>query len=176
VNLYAFVGNDGVGEIDILGMVSPQCLEASKAVIEQGLKLLQELSEYDLARDAIGGEQHRGGLTKPGGHYRKIIELQNGVRRKLAHAYRMCKDDDDGNGLSSKKITMPYMELYELGGRAIPVPPGVAPLPGGGGPPPWVGGFNSDGVVLGALGMASLKLIKVAQKCTIVVWEMAYAN
>jgi len=171
VNLYGFVGNDGVNQWDLLGLASPACIEASLAALNQGIKLVEELLKYDPVEDAKGGHKTPGGgITVPGGHYRKIKELQRGLKNKLAKAVEKCKDDDDW----SDRRPMPYNSLDELSNRPIVVPGGIPALS-----PGDIGGvrpFNSDGVVLIALGGAALKLVDATGKCTIVLWEMATAH
>jgi RHS repeat-associated protein len=170
VNLYGFVGNDGVNRWDVLGLASPECIEASLKALEQGQKLLKELLKYDPVEDAKGDHQHAHGITKPGGHYKEIKDLQRGLRNKLKTAYEKCKDDDGG----PDKRPMPYRTLNELANQPVTVPPGIVAID-----PQDIGGirgFNSDAAVLFALGGAALKLVDAGGKCVIVLWEGAMAG
>ena len=165
VNLYGFVGNDGVNRLDVLGLASPECIEASLKALEQGQKLLKELLKYDPVEDAKGGHQHAHGITKPGGHYKEIKDLQRGLRNKLKTAYEKCKDDDGG----PDERPMPYRTLNEVANQPIVVPPGIVAID-----PQDIGGirgFNSDAAILIALGGAALKLVDAGGKCVVVLWE-----
>ena len=165
MNLYGFVNNDGVNSWDVLGMASPECIEASLNALEQGQKLLKELLKYDPIEDAKGGHVHAHGITKPGGHYKEIKDLQRGLRNKLKTAYEKCKDDDSG----PDKRPMPYRTLNDLANQPITVPPGIVAID-----PQDIGGirgFDSDGAILVALGGAALELVGAGGKCVIVLWE-----
>ena len=169
VNLYGCVQNDGVNRWDLLGMASPECIEASLAALEQGQKLLKELLKYDPIEDAKGGHVHAYGITKPGGHYKEIKDLQRGLKNKLKTAYEKCKDDDD----KPDKRPMPYRTLNELANKPIQVPPGIVGAPGD---PGGIQPFSSDEFIFVGLGGAALKLVNATGKCVIVLWEGAMAG
>jgi hypothetical protein len=61
--------------------------------------LLAELRAYDPVLDGKGGFPMRGGkLTKPGGHFQKIKDLQQGIKNDLARYNKECRDKDNGDG------------------------------------------------------------------------------
>ena len=171
------VANDPVNRWDLLGLVSPACIEASLAALEQGQKLLEKMLSYIPEDDAKGGHKTPGTDTVPGGHYRQIKELQRGLRNKLRTAYEKCKDDDDPND----KRPMPYRTLNDLANRPIVVPPGIPALE-----PGDIGGirpFNSDEVVIMALVGTAVQTVRVvkalkepAKKCVDIIWDMAPAH
>lgn len=62
--------------------------------------LIKELTKYDPIADGKGGfpMKYGSGVTKPGGHYKEITDLQRGLKRDLALYQANCrKDNDDGN-------------------------------------------------------------------------------
>jgi hypothetical protein len=127
VNLYGFVGNDGVGSIDAFGLASPECIEAALKALKQAQKILEELLKYDPVEDSKGGHPHAHGITVPGGHYKEIKDLQRGLRNKLRRMLEECDDDDDK--CSGKEIPVSnYKTLNELANRQITIPPGIPPL------------------------------------------------
>jgi RHS repeat-associated protein len=174
VNLYGMVENNAISRWDLLGLASPACIEASLACAEQGLKLIENLAKYNPIEDAKGNHPFAHDITTPGGHYKEIKDLQRGLRNKLKHAYKMCKDDDD----KPDKRPMPYQQLNELANRSITAPHGFPPESGDrhGIDPAALRPFNSDEVVIAALGGVALKLVSAGTECVVVLWEAATAH
>ena len=140
LNLYGMVRNDPVGNVDMLGLkLSPKCLEILSSLKGNAADLLKELAKYDPIGDATGnfpvwrlGSIKIGGVevplktTQPGGHYRKIRDIQNALRSKLFQFYRDCFRDCDGDDDPNDRVPK---NVPELARRPIPVPPGILPIP-----------------------------------------------
>jgi hypothetical protein len=60
--------------------------------------LLKEFSKYDPVKDGIGGQPGRWGITKPGGHFNEIGELQRGLKKDIANYKKLCSDRGDWPG------------------------------------------------------------------------------
>jgi hypothetical protein len=84
--------------------------------------LLGALSKYDPVADAAGGFTFFGGLTKPGGHYQKIRDLQRGLKNDIERYNRECKDRDNGGGGTFYPIAR---DIDQAANRPVPMPPGL---------------------------------------------------
>ena len=77
VNLYGFVGNDGVGKLDVLGQGMTECLAALAEAWRYATQLLvPELDKYDPVADGKGGFPIAPG--KGGGR-----QSQEGITKRL---------------------------------------------------------------------------------------------
>lgn len=101
ISTYAYANSGPLGAIDPLGLkwTKQQCGAYRAAIMLKFAKLLKEFRKYDPIADGKGGFPMRGGgLTKPGGHYTEITELQAGLKNDLTlYAANCRKDNDDGN-------------------------------------------------------------------------------
>ena len=77
-----------------------ECGRLRKQIFEKYAKLIDELQKYDPVADGIGGHPHAHGVTRPGGHYDEINDLQRGINNDIKTYNRKCKDrdKDDGSG------------------------------------------------------------------------------
>jgi integrase/recombinase XerD len=183
LNLYGFVGNDGVNQVDVLGLGLKDCLAAlAEAWRYATQNLVPELDKYDPVADGKGGfpiaPGKGGGTTKPGGHYDKIKNFQKGLRNRLKEVLKKCSDDDCDppelliawptqlDDLANRFVTPPVI-------RVVPVPvPIIIPAPYSG-PPLNQKGFNSDEVVLYILGGLAVKAASEVWAGGVLFWEMA---
>jgi hypothetical protein len=78
---------------------------------------------YDPIADGKGGfpMNYGSGLTKPGGHYKEIKQLQRGLKRDLKTYNQRCRcdDNDDGNPPITRNVD-------ELANELVP-PPFIKP-------------------------------------------------
>ncbi len=96
VNLYCFLKNDFF-KTDYLGLkyIERLCRELIQKIESLSNSLKKEIDKYDPIKDGKGGFIHAHGITKPGGHYEEIKNLQNGLKNKLKKWKDVCKDDGD---------------------------------------------------------------------------------
>jgi RHS repeat-associated protein len=130
MNLYGFVGNDGVGMWDILGLkISTECYLAVIAAMDILNLFNENWKKYEPRGDAKGGfpMPHGNGLTKPGGHYNELKDLQNALRKRLKLIWKKCIEDDDNSCGPPNLRLYNYEILNETANRPIPVPPGIPP-------------------------------------------------
>ncbi len=115
---------------DMDGMAPPavdeekkkECAEKRAKINEKNAKLGHELRKYDPVSDAKGGFKKHGGLpglTKPGGHYVKIRDLQRGLRNDLRDFDKKCRD-------SGVKLDR---RVNEEANREVEPPPGFPRIP-----------------------------------------------
>lgn len=91
------------------------CLEARAKIYEKFRKLVKELKKYSPADDARGGFPMRGGkLTKPGGHYTEIKDLQRGLKNDHEKFTKECA----GTGVSLDRT------VDQAANRPVERPPG----------------------------------------------------
>ena len=102
-NLYVFVTNNSIGNVDILGLRC--CSEAQKQHCLDGLRdawrktkdAWDDFTRYDPVLDGIGGfPKHGGGTTKPKGHYIELTARFNGIKNSLEQ-FAECADCDNFN-------------------------------------------------------------------------------
>ena len=104
VNLYGMVGNDPVNWFDPFGL--SKCSDLALEIVTQAGKLAKEWAKYDPVADGKGGfpipgrYREVGGRsypqrTKPGGHFKEMMDLKRGLWNRLNDFKRDCWDDDD---------------------------------------------------------------------------------
>ena len=119
LNLYGYVGNMMISEIDILGCMSAEeCSDLLSNIINMAEKLKKAMNKYNPAEDAKGGFPFFWGLTKSGGHYQKINDLQHGIKKKLKDFGQGCSN---GNNELCDKFRYPK-DIDNLANRPIPSP------------------------------------------------------
>jgi uncharacterized Zn-binding protein involved in type VI secretion len=93
-----------------------KCKEQRAAINEKYQKLGKELRKYDPVADAKGGFMTFGGkLTKPGGHYTEIKDLQRGLKNDLTKFTKECA----GSGVALDK------NVDRAANAEIVKPPGI---------------------------------------------------
>jgi hypothetical protein len=103
-------------------MLRQHCGRLRAEILKKYGKLGKELRKYDPVSDAKGGFIKHGGLpglTKPGGHYIKIRDLQRGLKKDLTKFQEEC-------GQSGVKIDK---KVDAAANREIPPPPGIPRIP-----------------------------------------------
>lgn len=107
----------------------PECRDLVEKMRGKNSDLIKELRKYDPVQDAIGGHTFMAGgvlrITRPGGHYQEIRDLQRGLKNNL-HAYHrsQCYDKNPSNGDKSVRD-----QAQDLSSRNIEVPPGMNYIP-----------------------------------------------
>jgi RHS repeat-associated protein len=99
VNTYSYVNSSPIGLSDPLGLVPgcgpDRCAQLRARILANSAKLTTKISKYNPIADARGGFPTWGGkLTKPGGHYKQILELQGGLKKDIAEYKRLCSNKD----------------------------------------------------------------------------------
>ena len=92
-----------------------KCRQQRSAILTKYSKLGKELRKYDPVADAKGGFPMKWGVTKPGGHYKEITDLQRGLKNDLTRFRAECQDTDvriDRN-------------VDRMANQTIPRPPGI---------------------------------------------------
>lgn len=132
INSYAYASANPLSLADPLGLSSQcsrdeRCGELRRQIFAKSAKLLNEILKYDPVADGRGGWRTRGGrLTKPGGHYTEISELQQGLKNDIAEYKKICSNDGGGWPTVPRNID-------EMAGRVVPEPiypvqaPGISP-------------------------------------------------
>lgn len=96
------------------------CGKQRSDILKKNEKLKKELRKYDPVADAKGGFPMGGGkLTKPGGHYREMRDLQKGLKNDLEKFYKDCNESDIKIDRSVDKGA----------NQEIEVPPGISRIP-----------------------------------------------
>ncbi|MBR6798057.1 MAG: RHS repeat-associated core domain-containing protein, partial [Opitutales bacterium] len=119
LNLYALGENKVLLGVDNIGLKfnSTLCRELLEKLQELTDKLRHELKKYNPVLDGRGGFPYAHGVTKPGGHYTEIKNLQKGVKNKLSKWSDVCKDDNN------PPCSPPYPSWAdELSNKYIPEP------------------------------------------------------
>ena len=107
-----------------------ECAALRKRIYDKNDELREELAKYDPVGDGQGGWPMKwgSGLTKPGGHYTEILNLQRGLNRDLEIYNRRCKCGNDDDSMPS--LTR---NVDALANTPVPLP--VIPIPFDGLPP-----------------------------------------
>ena len=96
--------------------VVEKCKKDRVEIQEKYGKLGKELRKYDPVSDAKGGFlSHVGTITKPGGHYKKIKDLQRGLKNDLTAFQKECS----GSGVKIDK------KVDNAANQTIVKPPGI---------------------------------------------------
>jgi hypothetical protein len=101
-----------------------KCAEMRSDILEKYGKLGKELRKYDPVSDAKGGFVKHGGLpglTKPGGHYQKIRDLQRGLKSDLGRYAKECSSAKSGVKIDRK--------VDAAASREVPPPTGMPRIP-----------------------------------------------
>jgi len=130
LNTYGYVDSNPTNWVDPFGLV--KCLSESecKKLLEKIYKkyslLNNELSKYDPVLDAKGGFEMAFGskITKPGGHYNEIKDLQRGLKRDITRYKNFCSNDDSGGPTGFSPVPR---EIDSAASDYIEVPPGIEP-------------------------------------------------
>jgi RHS repeat-associated protein len=102
-SVYAYAWSAPTQYADPMGLASSEyseeCRQLRSDIMSKYFKLMGELSKYNPQTDAIGGfPMAGGGVTKPGGHYQEIQNLQRGIKNDIARYNKLCRNDDDDGG------------------------------------------------------------------------------
>jgi RHS repeat-associated protein len=151
---YSYVKSMPTMLVDPLGLAaapnSAECDQLRGQIYSKFFKLIVELRKYDPVGDAIGGfKAARGRITKPGGHYEEITNLQRGLKNDIDEYNRKCRNFDDPDDSGCPRIPK---DIDEAANRPVPKPespytdPGEDPGPSTSGPyfpaPPFPGPFR----------------------------------
>ncbi|MBI5424118.1 MAG: RHS repeat-associated core domain-containing protein [Opitutae bacterium] len=149
LNLYGMVGNNPINLFDPFGL-NAACAALAADIAVQAGKLAAEFLKYDPVADARGGHI-RGGTrqvggrsypnrTKPGGHYKEMMDLKRGLWNRLNEFKEKCWDDDDCDDppkipvwvwdVAKRPIPAPVAPLNPLQQWAVNVPEESIPTPG----------------------------------------------
>ena len=123
LNLYLHCSNLAVLLYDYVGLKfdAVRCFALRMRIQNLSDSLKNELAKYDPVLDGKGGFQfkhgQREGVTKPGGHYEKIQDLQRGLKNNLKQWKDTCSDGPD----SCPPIAYPTW-ADQLANQQIPTP------------------------------------------------------
>lgn len=93
-----------------------KCKESRADILRKAKLLHKEILKYDPVKDARGGFPMRGGkLTKPGGHYNEMKDLQRGLKKDLKKFSGECA----GSGVQIDK------SVDRMANKVIVKPPGL---------------------------------------------------
>jgi hypothetical protein len=107
----------------------PECKNLVENMDHKNRKLKKELRKYDPASDAQGGHSYMGAdgvmkVTKPGGHYKEIRDIQRGLKNDLEQYNKSKCYNNQG---PADKATR---EAAQKGlNEPIEVPPGMSFIP-----------------------------------------------
>lgn len=125
--------------IDPKPLSRDECQRLREQIYRKNQLLENELKVYDPVQDGLGGFPMAYGsrITKPGGHYTEIRDLQRGLKRDLKTYNQRCRCDnnDDGNTaisrnvdeLANKTVTPPAYPFFVLPTPGVGVSPIVSP-------------------------------------------------
>ena len=101
INTYAYANSSPSMLVDPLGLSTScgrddRCAQLRAQIFSKSASLLKQLAKYDPIADGRGGWQSSGGrTTAPGGHYDRIIQLQQGLKNDIAEYKRLCSNNGD---------------------------------------------------------------------------------
>ncbi|MBI3560334.1 MAG: RHS domain-containing protein [Gammaproteobacteria bacterium] len=128
INGYVYVENNPFQWVDPSGL-APMCMKPDDCgklladIIRKYALLHAELLKYDPVLDGRGGFPMRGGkITKPGGHYQEIQDLQRGIKNDITRYKEECSNNG-GPGVP------PSVPRYIDDAANRPVAPPVIPAP-----------------------------------------------
>jgi hypothetical protein len=98
-NVYAFIHNNAISLIDLVGLLTKaECEALRQQIHSKAAGLLDDLRRYDPREEAKDDHpMGRGKVTEPGGHYFEIRQRQRGLGKdttKYACECIKCDDDD----------------------------------------------------------------------------------
>ena len=100
VNTYSYARSASVSLADPLGLdpncpIEERCAQLRRQIFAKSAALIKELTKYDPVADGRGGFPTWGGrITKPGGHYEEVLNLQRGIKNDIAEYKRLCSNND----------------------------------------------------------------------------------
>jgi RHS repeat-associated protein len=118
INTFNYAEGNPITNIDVRGLSSgvgstpspagdgrnscdpEECRKLKADILRKFALLVAELRKYDPIADGKGGFPMRWGtgLTKPGGHFEEITNLQQGLKDDLRKYNNKCRDRDNGDG------------------------------------------------------------------------------
>ena len=134
VNLYTYVTANPITGLDATGLCDEEkqkfCDKLLADIFRKGANIILMISKYSPVKDGMGGWPTVGGkLTKPGGHYQKITEAQDGLRADIDTYDRVCRDGGGGGGMSGIPT-----DILDAATKSLPKPiisnmPEFIPIP-----------------------------------------------
>jgi RHS repeat-associated protein len=110
-------------EVEPEPIPAPDCGKMLADIIEKAGKLVNELMKYDPVSDGrgghifyVGGQQR---LTKPGGHYQEITDLQRGIKNDITDYIDKCIKNNKGGGSGGAPVPR---WIDEMASRPVPQP------------------------------------------------------
>lgn len=116
LSTYSYAGDSPVMYRDPSGLILPdvtklmewmnppplsreECDKLRRGIYLKNALLRDELSAYDPVLDGQGGFRmaYGSGVTKPGGHYQEIRDLQRGLKKDLKKYNQRCRNDDNSS-------------------------------------------------------------------------------
>jgi hypothetical protein len=107
----------------------PECKNLVDNMDHKNRKLKKELNQYNPASDAQGGHSYMGAdglmkLTKPGGHYKEIRDIQRGLKNDLEqYNKRKCYSSQGPADKATREAAQKGLN------EPIEVPPGSSFIP-----------------------------------------------
>jgi RHS repeat-associated protein len=116
INLYEFVKNNPLSYIDLFGNAASKhdCSCLYKKILKKTIELIGDLSKYDYVMDSYPhpmAPEKGGGWTKPGGHYKEILQRQSGLLDDILNYVKRCLNDNNDN--NPKLPTTVYDSVFE---------------------------------------------------------------
>ena len=132
--VYGFALAKPIESIDRSGLEVPETVKEYCRVLRGEIfwkagKLFSEIAKYSPIGDGMGGyPMSGGGVTKPGGHYKEILDLQRGLKSDLREYQKNCRR---GRGPDDTDSWCPITprSFDEMASRPNLVPPPIYPKP-----------------------------------------------